>query len=467
MQIVVLGGFLVALSLADVPGASAPPWLLAAAAAAYLALPAAVTHLNVRLCLARMGGAGTLPPPVLRRHHVLAVATQAWLVAGLAGLMLLGLSRWVMDDLGLGRVPLAGTLAVLAPFVAGLLLTWVLDYPFHRVARARIVSHLGSSPAGGAWTRAEHLAYNVRHHLLFIAAPVGLIVLIRDLLHLYAWWLVPEGLREYVLPAGMVLAAGGVFLLAPLMVVRIWRTQPLAAGPLREELLAFSRRLGLRFRDLLVWLSGGVVANAGVMGLVAPVRYVLLSDALLEHMDRQQVKAIFAHEAGHIVCHHILYSLIFVLSLLTLVGSACLWLAWWLEWPSWAGDVLALVALAAAFAGGFGWLSRRFERQSDVIAAWLVSRPLEDLTPRTPITPEGAAVFAEALERVAELNGLSRRQRNWRHGSIARRVAHVLWLAETGQGREPIDRLVGRVKVALWVAAAAAAGAIALQLLLT
>jgi STE24 endopeptidase len=188
---------------------------------------------------------------------------------------------------------------------------------------------------------------------------------------------------------------------------------------------------------------------------------VLLSDALLEHMEDREVKAIFAHEAGHIVSHHLLYSLMFAMATVVLCGTAGSVLAAGLHTPGWAGQAATLALLAAAWGIGFGWLSRRFERQSDVIGAW-ASAPGGPAR-NGAVTPEGAAIFARSLQRVAELNGIPLGQRSWRHGSIARRIEHVLWLGTTGGTRQAIDRVVRRIKLGLWVATAAAAVAAGLD----
>jgi len=59
---------------------------------------------------------------------------------------------------------------------------------------------------------------------------------------------------------------------------------------------------------------------------------------------------------------------------------------------------------------------------------------------------------------VGYLNGTGPSQWNWRHGSIAGRVAYVLGLGSTAGTRAGIDRVVRRIKWALWAATLASAG---------
>jgi STE24 endopeptidase len=264
----------------------------------------------------------------------------------------------------------------------------------------------------------------------------------------------------------MVVLAAGVFLAAPVLVVHIWRTRPLPPGPLRQELQADLARLKLRCREILLWQSGGVIANAGVMGLVGPLRYVLLSDALLENLPHRHLQAVFAHEAGHIVSHHIFYAALFAMSTMILAGTA---------WGAMqaiginpvVSQVAALVVLGLAWWLFFGRLSRTFERQSDVIGAWTVGLPYNTTGDPDRIVPEGAAIFAQALQQVAQLNGIPSSGPNWRHGSIESRVSYLFWLGSTGSTRRDIDRKVRWIKGGLWALLAVSLAVAAVQERLT
>lgn len=453
MQIVVIAAFVTALSLLEAPLEVADARWAAPAVLAYLLVALVLAAGNSALSLRAVAQTGETSSRALRRYNRVAVLGRFWLVGGLAGTLLLGMADAV-HQAGLMSVPLAAELAVLAPFAAALVITWIMEYPFHLTVRRRIAwreALQGRSPRP-VWTLRGYLAFNLRHHLLFVAVPVGLILLLSDILNLYIAPHFGEAAMA-VRFGGSLLAAGLVFLLAPLMIVRIWQTARLADGPLRDKLESLCRRLKLRARDIRVWLTGGVVANAGVMGIVAPVRYVLLSDALLEDMDDEQVQAVFAHEAGHIVHHHIFYAVLFAVgSILLCTSAANLVLRLVGLDPAGAAQLWSLVVVAVVWATGFGWISRRFERQSDVLAAWLVGRSLHDSDGDVDrIMPEGAAVFARSLEKIAILNGIPLTQRNWRHGSIAHRVEYVLWLGSTGRTRRDADRTVERIKLGIWL----------------
>ncbi|MCD4823940.1 MAG: M48 family metalloprotease, partial [Phycisphaerae bacterium] len=310
------------------------------------------------------------------------------------------------------------------------------------------------------WSRWQYITFSLRHHVLFIAVPICLIILGVDIIKLYIFPLLGNGEGAKWAAACMILCVvGGVFLIAPLLVVKVWKTRPLPAGATRQSLEEMCRRMGVRYRNILVWISGGVLANAGAMGLISPVRYLLLSDALLSNSSPEHIRAIFAHEVAHIRQHHIFYSAMFAVSSILLCSFAA-WglisLCGLLPWPippvvaETAEATLMMVLLAGTWAWGFGFISKRFERQSDVIGAWTsgLGRPPSDAAD-TSIDPAGAEQFAGALEQVARLNGIPLRQRNWRHGRMADRIDYIRSLGNGGS-REPIDRLVRRIKILLW-----------------
>jgi len=457
MLVLILSGLAVSLALLEEPAAEQllpAGWTTVPVLAGYLALAALLAWGTSALSLRVLTRRAVISASVLRRHAALTFLTRLWLIGGSALVLLLGFGRWIIDDLDLGRFPLASEAMALLPFVAALILVWLLDYPYYRMVRLRLAEQYaltGQEPIT-IWSRRDYLVHNLRHHLLFVLVPVGLIVLAVDALHLYLGPLLPAELAEPVLLVGSGLLAGLVFLLAPLLIVRIWATSRLPDGPLRTELNEMCRALKLRYRDLLIWRTGNAIANAAMMGLIAPVRYVLLSDGLLEKMDRRQTKAVFAHEAGHIVQHHIFYSALFAVAAALLAGSLASLLEHSAARGPWQANLLAAALLLLAWWAGFGWLSRRFERQSDVLAAQWVGREFAPPGQEHRITPQGAAIFAAALQRIAQLNGISPRQRNWRHGSIAGRVGFVLWMGARGESTEVINRVIRRCKIALWMA---------------
>jgi len=463
MYVVVLIAFIAASALAEAQPIAPGERLILPGLVAYLAGSVAIGALRTALSLRAMPSGAHSMGSALSRHNILSLAANAWLVAGLAGVVLVGYGQWVMEDLGLQYVPLVGHAALMVPFVAAMAVNWVLEYRFYRAAKGRMVYQqmLMGIPALAPWSLREFLGYNFRHQFLFVAVPVGLILLVIDSVGLahYFW---PRRVGDTAVLVGSLAAVLTVFLIAPALIVRVWRTIRMPAGPLRDELTELSKAMRLRFRQLLLWRTGGMIANAAVMGILAPVRYVLLSDALLAHLDIREVRAVFAHEAGHIVGHHLLYAMLFSISSVTLCSTASDVLVRSLGLGQGWAEGLVLAMLAPAWFFGFGWISRRFERQSDVVAAWYSGDgpPCAD----GRISPEGAWAFARSLERIGQLNGVSPGQWGWRHGSISWRVSYVMWLGSTAGNRSDADRPVRRIKAGLWAATALAAAVLAVRM---
>ncbi len=454
MQIIVIVGFGLTLSMyqvtAQVPTELAGYWF-APALCVYMLGMLGLKWWETSLVV-RAAGSSSAGRPGLWRMRSLSILCNGWLLLGPPTLILLGMGPWINYRLGLAEVPLAGELVALVPFAAGLLVHWILEYPMHLLMRRRAaLMDPGDAVQSVEWTLGQYVAFQVRTSLLFVAVPVGIILLLVDCIEMY---LAPAldgwAHQDATIGALVTISALGVFLVAPPLLSKIWKTSPLEPGPVREELEEMCRRMRLRYRRLLIWHSGGVIVNAAVMGLIGPLRYILLSDGMLRNMHPEQVKAIFAHEAEHIRRHHIFYAILFAVTTILLGQSLQILLE--TSGVHLLISVLVVVCLLLVVWGlGFGWLSRRFERQCDVAAAWSCGPPPEARQDPQAITPEGAAVFAGALDQVARLNRMSRNKFNWRHGSISWRVAYVLHLGATRSRRAEIDRLVRRIQNGLWI----------------
>src|SRR6202012_830175 len=146
---------------------------------------------------------------------------------------------------------------------------------------------------------------------------------------------------------------------------------------LRDRLERLAARFGFRFTDILLWGTDNSVFNAVVTGALPRFRYVLLSDALVEHLDEHEVAAVFGHEMGHVRHRHLAsFGLFFLgsLGVMALVSQLTDGTATLLGASPGSGQAWVEVAKSAAVLGVvgvyywlvFGLLSRRFERQADV-----------------------------------------------------------------------------------------------------
>ncbi len=161
------------------------------------------------------------------------------------------------------------------------------------------------------------------------------------------------------------------------------------------------------------------------MGFVPKFRYLLISPALLNLLDEQDLEAVVAHEIGHVKRHHMLFYLLFVAgySLYAYVFFSSIFyfllsqdfifnLAITAEGKpgttvSFLGIMILLGFLLVYFRLLFGLFSRNFERQADGYACMY--------------TGSGNGII-QSLEKIAFAGSQSRSAPNWHHFSIQERI---------------------------------------------
>jgi len=277
-----------------------------------------------------------------------------------------------------------------------------------------------------------------RVELGIVLAPWLLLVLAGGLVMLAfgqgRWANVADGLAT-----GLVLVLVVVF--SPLVLRAIWDTSPLADGPLRRRLEAFCRAQEFRCRDILVWHTHRHMVNAGVVGPTPLVRYVMLTDALLQHSTAGEVEAIFAHEVAHVRCRHlgfyILFGLAFISFYANLVDAMALggWVApldGVLAFAMTTEHAVVMLGFAALYwVLLFGFISRRMELQADAYALFAAESP---------------AVFLSALGKLRSLSRSPGGLSFWRHFSVERRVAFLEGLLDEPARVARFRRSIARLK---------------------
>jgi len=259
-----------------------------------------------------------------------------------------------------------------------------------------------------------------------IVIPWMILTLCYDMISFIQWDWLQELLRS---PWGDVFFFGlflvFVFIFFPPLVKRLWGCQRIEEGPLRDHLEQFCEKQNFS-ADYYFWpLFEGRVITAGVMGVIPGLRYILLTPALLETMNRDELDSVMAHEIGHVKRFHlILYVLLiggFVIStaflaeplyyyffskdfFYTLVGmtglSPELIRNGFVAAPS-------LVLLLLYFRFVFGYFMRNFERQADLHV----------------FPAQGSCVpIINAFEKIAILSGNIRDEPSWHHFGIGERV---------------------------------------------
>jgi STE24 endopeptidase len=339
--------------------------------------------------------------------------------------------------------------ALLTPYLATMVLSWFFFYDGDRAA------HEGFWGQGSFQSRSAYLTLHLRHNLLLFVPPL-LVMVGQDALHL----LVGDGEQPDEVPFLYIALLVGLLtvtvLFLPYLLRLILGLRPLPAGPVRDHLTATARRLGFRISDILVWNTRDTQANARVSGMVPFLRYVVLTDRLLDELSIDEIEAVFGHEVGHIKHHHMpFYTLFLVLSVAVLAAgfeSATQWALPSLAESSsvWA-EVMTrrewfLFPMVAYIFLCFGYMSRRCERQADLFGCHVAGFP----------------AMIRALDKVADINGISKERPGWlsawQHGTMAERIDFLERTVERPELESTFQRRFGWLKWGSMASLAVAVG---------
>lgn len=396
-------------------------------------------------------------------------------------------------------------LLVMLPPLICVVAMWAMQFPIiRRVHEATLIrKYDAGEPVYPVWSLPQYLLSQARMHFVLLLLPVLIVLTWREAVEF--WWPFESGIgplsADTVQTAVLLAGVAAIFIAAPVLINFLWDTVPLAPGILRTRLEHLCIRHRVRIRRIMVWRTGGSIVNAAVMGVIAPVRYVLMTDALLDRLNDDETEAVMAHEVGHVRRHHVFWLLMVMVALFTSTGSLTtvavdLWAnaaypelitasrphdhapadLFWEQltrrmptlismppddlatdlparkehavtvvlWLRVGSAALSLVVTLLVF----GWASRRFERQADTFAVQHLSgmgrSPAHDI----PITPAAVACMCRALTRVSEQSHVSLSRKSWRHGSMAWRLAYLASLPGTFCNHVSIDRQVRRIKAA-------------------
>lgn len=326
---------------------------------------------------------------------------RRWELGGQA--LLLGWFAWVCLELGwAAAVP--GTFVALIPFLLMTIFQWAcLAAP---IAKA----------TGDRWTATSHLV----HQLRFSGLPLIVALVLSDDLTaaLLTRWLGPQSADAQAIRTAII--AGVSLAFAPSLLVRLLGAKPLPAGPLRTRLAEACALMGSANATLMHWpVPLPRFYNALVIGALPRLRYVVFSDDLLRDLQDRELLAVLGHELGHTQHRHIwLYLSLIVavmcvsLPLQQLVNLGLLQPPAWLASlpPAWLNGLGLAVVGVFLYRVVFGMFSRACEREADLAGVRLSGDP---------------EAMESALKTVARLSGQSETLPNWRHRSIAERVAYL------------------------------------------
>jgi STE24 endopeptidase len=229
-------------------------------------------------------------------------------------------------------------------------------------------------------------------------------------------------------------------LLAPGL-ARLLGPAPLPA-PVQARLSALSAELGVPVRGRLIPARGQKVANAGQVGWLPGLRYVLVTDYLLDELTPAEVDAVLAHELGHARHRDLLFrqllACVLLIPLFLLVSE--------LAQDGSPGTLLVLSAIAIVGVLGVGRLRAARAIRQELAA--------DDVA----VAAVGPAALASALARLTELNAIKREtslswDRKVGHPGMAKRIARLQAAGAPGAagqagapGQSPAEAMAGPEK---------------------
>jgi Zn-dependent protease with chaperone function len=333
-------------------------------------------------------------------------------------LYLLNLKYWLLKVPGFAAFSILPGLAAIMVFFVFLSTVWYFGYEVYR--------SFFTSPV----KRWDYITSQVMLNFP-ILFPWALITLCYDILSLLTW---PSLRRMYESQTGqflfftMFLILLVIFL--PPLIKYFWGCSPLPRSEKKERIEDFLEAQGFRYRGILRWpLLEGRLMTAGVMGLVPQFRYILITDSLLRLLSIEELKAVMAHEIGHIRYKHLLFYILFVLGYMAIsFGLFDLLFSLMALQPRLFNllnsqkeiyaslfylmlSVPIILSIIIYFRYIMGFFMRNFERQADTYSIKLVGEVTPTIT---------------SLEKIATASGIGRHQPSWHHFSIAERV-EFLW----------------------------------------
>jgi Zn-dependent protease with chaperone function len=209
-----------------------------------------------------------------------------------------------------------------------------------------------------------------------------------------------------------------------------WDCKPLENSERVNELKKFLNEIRFRYAGLLRWpLFEGRMMTAAILGIIPRLRYILITDSLMDALSLDELKAVLAHEAGHAKYRHMVFYIIFLLGYMFLSFGLFDIFSYILASSPWFINALGksrpyatnafymvlsipiLLSMFIYFRFILGFFMRNFERQADLYSANIMGTPFHTVN---------------SLEKIALLSGRIRDLPSWHHFSIRERVECLL-----------------------------------------
>ena len=247
-----------------------------------------------------------------------------------------------------------------------------------------------------------------------------------------------------------------IAIIGPVLIQKFWGCRPLKSGTFRHQIESLCRKTDMRYRDIMVWpLFGGRMITAGVMGLIHRFRYILVTPALLRHLDPPELDAVIAHEIGHIKKNHLFFYLFFFAGYLVVAFTSLDLIVYamiyseaaygfinsnssaYATFSSISFSLFMIIIFLVYFRYIFGYFMRNFERQADLYAYSMTN---------------DAQPLISTFEKITITSGQSPDKPNWHHFSIKERI-DCLRACEHDKSRINRHDTKIRISISVYIAA--------------
>ena len=229
----------------------------------------------------------------------------------------------------IGNLVVIDELLAIIPALVLVCAMWVVQWPIERLVReALMMRRLDTGlPVHAVPGRIEFALNQARSHLLVSLVPAVFVLASVEIADALANRALPTDAPEWAAPVISGVAAVCALQHEPVGVVHAIGEKSLSDGPIRRSLERILVRGRVRVRDIRVWPTAGSILNGAVIGDVPFLRYVLLTDALLEARPSSQLRAGMAHEGAHLKHRHMPWTAAVLFGLVWLLGSILEWIA--------------------------------------------------------------------------------------------------------------------------------------------
>ena len=327
---------------------------------------------------------------------------------------LFNLKYWLLKIPGFTTFSILPSFSAIIIFFSFLVSIWYSSYPAYRLL------------FGGCIKRKAYIGSKIKLNLPVIF-PWAILNVSYDLLSLLQWpsleKILDKEIGQFIF-FSVFLILLVVFL--PPFIKSWWGCRPLPQTEKKEGVVNFLKHTGFKYRNIVTWpILEGQIMTAGVMGLLPRFRYILLTESLLNVLSEDELKAVMAHEIGHIKYKHIIFYVVFLMGYMVISFGLFDVFFYLMAMQPWLFGLLTsqnevevgifysifslpfILSIVLYFRYIMGFFMRNFERQADLFSAQLLGK---------------AEPIIMSLEKIAHASGQNRFHPSWHHFSIAERI---------------------------------------------